>query len=68
MPDDLESYIQETGCAAGRDRQPALVTYLKARTYHVCEKASEITQLMTHKALCLVSVLFSAPSLTEMNL
>ena len=38
MPEDLESYIQETG-RAGRDGQPALVTLLKARTYHVCEKS-----------------------------
>ena len=39
MPDDLEfyMYIQETG-RAGRERQTALVTLLKARMYHVCVK------------------------------
>ena len=37
IPEDLESYIQETG-QAGRDGSPALASLLKARTYHSCEQ------------------------------
>jgi len=33
MPEDIESYIQETG-RAGRDGEHALATLLKARSYH----------------------------------
>ena len=36
-PEDVESYIQETG-RAGRDGSHALVTLLRARTYHPCER------------------------------
>ena len=38
LPEDMESYNQETG-RAGRDGRPALATMLKARTYHLCEKS-----------------------------
>ena len=37
-PEDVESYIQETG-RAGRDGHPALAILLKARTYHQCERS-----------------------------
>ena len=38
MPEDVESYIQETG-RAGRNGHPALAILLKARTYHQCERS-----------------------------
>ncbi len=34
VPEDIESYIQETG-RAGRDRKPSLAILLKARVYHI---------------------------------
>ena len=38
MPEDVESYIQETG-RAGRDGEHALATLLQARSYHTCERS-----------------------------
>ena len=37
LPDDVSSYIQETG-RAGRDGKPSMVTLLHSRTYHKVEE------------------------------
>ena len=55
LPQDIESYIQETG-RAGRDGRPALATLLKARTYHVCEKS--IKDYAANTSVCRRDALF----------
>ena len=55
LPEDIESYIQETG-RAGRDGRPALATLLKARTYHLCEKSMK--EYAANTTVCRRDVLF----------
>ena len=57
LPEDIESYIQETG-RAGRDGRPALATLLKARTYHLCEKSMKEYEANT--TVCRRDVLFQS--------
>ena len=57
LPEDIESYIQETG-RAGRDGRPALATLLKARTYHLCEKS--IKEYAANTTVCRRDVLFQS--------
>ena len=57
LPEDIESYIQETGCA-GRDGRPALATLLKARTYHQCEKT--IKEYVANTTVCRRDALFQS--------
>ena len=55
MPEDVESYIQETG-RAGRDGDTALATLLKARTYHHCDK--NIKEYTANTSICRRDTLF----------
>ena len=57
LPEDIESYIQETG-RAGRDGRPALATLLKARTYHLCEKSMK--EYAANTTVCRRDVLFQS--------
>ena len=49
LPDDIGSYIQETG-RAGRDGQVSMVTLLQARTYHKAD--NDIKLYMANSSKC----------------
>lgn len=55
LPDDICSYIQETG-RAGRDGEASMVTLLQCRTYHPVDK--DIKEYVANKTQCRRDVLF----------
>ena len=55
LPDDVSSYIQETG-RAGRDDLPSMATLLKARTYHHVDE--DIKLYSANETECRRHVLF----------
>ena len=55
LPDDICSYIQETG-RAGRDGEVSLVTLLQCRTYHSVDE--DIRQYVANTTECRRDVLF----------
>ena len=55
IPDDVCSYIQETG-RAGRDGAISMATLLKSRTYHQVD--DDIKQYVTNSTKCRRDILF----------
>lgn len=56
LPDDICSYIQETG-RAGRDGQLSLVTLLKAPTYYPVD--NDIKEYVSNTSTCRQDILFN---------